>query len=233
MPSSSHDITESGHSVRYKVYVEKGRKPKIKFCIGFDAADPVPEREWDQFRSDGDPDAAVRAAVLESQGKKKVTAASLLHGESAGHFNCAGPSQGPSQPIGVREISSLSELNHSADGPALQPGWGFAERMAERERQEEAWAQQDQRHEAATARRGETREANRVAERDKIFELIKEPMSKLAALERALPDIVSAGAAEVTRVLSSHADLPLVARTEAAAAAGLRAAAERLKLAGE
>ena len=63
MPTSSHDITESGQSVRYKVYVEKGRKPKIKFCIGFHAADPTPEREWDQFRSDRDPEAAVRAAV--------------------------------------------------------------------------------------------------------------------------------------------------------------------------
>ena len=226
MPTSSHDITESGQSVRYKVYVEKGRKPKIKFCIGFHAADPTPEREWDQFRSDRDPEAAVRAAVLELQGKKKATAATLLHGESAGHFNCAGPSQGLSQPIGIREILSLGELNHSADGPALQPGWGFAERMAERQQQEEAWAEREQQHATATARRAETREANRVAERDKIFELIKEPTLKLAALERAVPGMVAAGATEVTRVLTSHTHLPLAARTEAAAVAGLRAAAD-------
>ena len=39
------DITEAGVAVRYKVYTEKKRKPKIKYCIGFNAADPMPERE--------------------------------------------------------------------------------------------------------------------------------------------------------------------------------------------
>ena len=47
-----------------------------------------------------------------------------------------GMAAGPSQPIGVQELKSLSELNRSADGPALKPGWGFAEREAERERKE-------------------------------------------------------------------------------------------------
>ena len=52
-----------GSAVRYKVYPEKKRKAKIKLCVRFDPDDPKPEREWDQFRDDGDPEAAVRAAA--------------------------------------------------------------------------------------------------------------------------------------------------------------------------
>ena len=37
MSSGPHDTTVSGVIVRYKIYAEKNRKPKIKFCIGFDA----------------------------------------------------------------------------------------------------------------------------------------------------------------------------------------------------
>ena len=98
------DITVAGLNVRYKVYPEKKKKPKIKYCIGFDKDDPTPEREWDQFRSDEDPEAAVRNAV-------KIDST-----------DSAGQSQGVSQPIGKRELTSLDELNRAADGPALQPG---------------------------------------------------------------------------------------------------------------
>ena len=66
------DIVEAGVSVRYKVYPEKKRKPKIKYCIGFDDANPTPEREWAQFRDDGDPDAAVRGAVRKELGTAGV-----------------------------------------------------------------------------------------------------------------------------------------------------------------
>ena len=51
------DITVAGLNVRYKVYPEKKKKPKIKYCVGFDKSNPTPEREWEQFRSDKDPDA--------------------------------------------------------------------------------------------------------------------------------------------------------------------------------
>ena len=67
MASGPHDIVSSadGSAVRYKVYSypEKKRKSKIKLCVRFDLDDPKPEREWDQFRDDGDPEAAVRAAA--------------------------------------------------------------------------------------------------------------------------------------------------------------------------
>ena len=65
MASGPHDIESSldGSAVRYKVYPEKKRKSKIKLCVRFDPDDPKPEREWDQFRDDGDPEAAVRAAA--------------------------------------------------------------------------------------------------------------------------------------------------------------------------
>ena len=101
------DITVAGLNVRYKVYPEKKKKPKIKYCIGFDEDSPTPERDWDQFRSDKDPEAAVRDAV-----------------ESATSADSASQLQGVSQPIGRRELASLDELNHAADGPALQPGCG-------------------------------------------------------------------------------------------------------------
>ena len=65
MASGPHDIVSSadGSAVRYKVYPEKKRKAKIKLCVRFDPEDPKPEREWDQFRDDGDPEPAVRAAA--------------------------------------------------------------------------------------------------------------------------------------------------------------------------
>jgi len=65
MASGPHDIVSSadGSAVRYKVYPEKKRKAKIKLCVRFDPDDPKPEREWDQFRDDGDPEAGVRAAA--------------------------------------------------------------------------------------------------------------------------------------------------------------------------
>ena len=65
MASGPHDIVSSadGSAVRYKVYPEKKRKSKIKLCVRFDPDDPKPEREWDQFRDDGDPEAAVRVAA--------------------------------------------------------------------------------------------------------------------------------------------------------------------------
>ena len=65
MASGPHDIVSSadGSAVRYKVYHEKNRKPKVKLCVRFDPDDPKPEREWDQFRDDGDPEAAVRVAA--------------------------------------------------------------------------------------------------------------------------------------------------------------------------
>ena len=65
MASGPHDIVSSadGSAVRYKVYPEKKRKAKIKLCVRFDRDDPKPEREWDQFRDDGDPEVAVRAAA--------------------------------------------------------------------------------------------------------------------------------------------------------------------------
>ena len=85
-----------------RFYPEKKKKPKING--GFDKDDPTPEREWDQFRSDEDPEAAVRNAV-------KIDST-----------DSTGTSQGVSQPIGKRELTSLDELNRAADGPALQPG---------------------------------------------------------------------------------------------------------------
>ena len=65
MASGPHDIVSSadGSAVRYKVYPEKKRKSKIKLCVRFDPNDPKPEREWEQFRDDGDPEAAVRVAA--------------------------------------------------------------------------------------------------------------------------------------------------------------------------
>ena len=57
-PSGPHDIVSSvdNSAVRYKVYPDKKakKKPVIKFCVNFDADDPQPERDWEQFRDDGD-----------------------------------------------------------------------------------------------------------------------------------------------------------------------------------
>ena len=82
MSSGPHDITSSvdGSAVQYKVYTEKKKKPKIKFCVDFDAADPQPEREWEQFRDDGDAEAAVRAAAR----RVKSGAAPTQHAEARG-----------------------------------------------------------------------------------------------------------------------------------------------------
>ena len=140
------DITVAGLNVRYKVYPEKKKKPKIKYCIGFHEDSPTPERDWDQFRSDKDPEAAVRDAV-----------------ESATSADSASQLQGVSQPIGRRELASLDELNHAADGPALQPGWGAAEQQAQREREQAAWAERQQRQAEAAAARRQSREANEKA----------------------------------------------------------------------
>ena len=68
-----------------------------------------------------------------------------------------------SQPIGRRELASLDELNHAADGPALQPGWGVAEQQAQREREQAAWAERQQRQAEAAAARRQSREANEKA----------------------------------------------------------------------
>ena len=136
------DITVAGLHVRYKVYPEKKKKPKIKYCIGFDKDDQTPEREWDQFRSDEDPEAAVRNAV-------KIDST-----------DSAGQSQGVSQPIGKRELTSLDELNRAADGPALQPGLGVAEQQAQREREQAAWAERQRKQAEADAARRQTRQAN-------------------------------------------------------------------------
>ena len=84
------DITVAGLNVRYKVYPEKKKKPKIKYCIGFDKNDPTPEREWDQFRSDKDPETAVREAM-----------------EEPGEVPGGGARLSVSQPIGSRELQSL------------------------------------------------------------------------------------------------------------------------------
>jgi|EP00966_Prymnesium_polylepis_P111269 hypothetical protein len=58
------DIDVSGTAVRYKVYARKGRKPLIKYCVGFSQTNPEPERTLQQFSDAGDPEAAVRAVVL-------------------------------------------------------------------------------------------------------------------------------------------------------------------------
>ena len=55
----AHDIVESG--VRYKVHPEQGRQPKIKFSMQSDSGAHKPERQWPQFRSTDDPEAAVKA----------------------------------------------------------------------------------------------------------------------------------------------------------------------------
>lgn len=75
MASGPHDIVSSadGSAVRYKVYPEKNRKAKIKLCVRFDPEDPKPEREWNQFRDDGDPEAAVRLAARRMLGGSAPT----------------------------------------------------------------------------------------------------------------------------------------------------------------
>ena len=54
-----------------------------------------------------------------------------------------------------RDLQSLSELNRSADGPALQPGWGFAEERARRENEKAEAAAMRQKHASDTAARRE------------------------------------------------------------------------------
>jgi hypothetical protein len=111
MSSGPHDTTVNGVLVRYKIYAEKNRKPKIKFCVGFDVQDPMPEREWEQLRSDGNAEAVVQEAAQKLLGN--------------GRSSAGGGEAGPSQPIGPREQASLQELNSAADGPAMEFGFGI------------------------------------------------------------------------------------------------------------
>ena len=70
--------------VRYKVYPEKNRKPKIKYCIGFDPEHPAPEREWEQMRADGDAEAAVREAVRKECGASEPAAVASMSNKALG-----------------------------------------------------------------------------------------------------------------------------------------------------
>ena len=198
-------------------------KTGCKYCIGFDAADPTPEREWFQFRDEGDHDAAVRAAVrtrlgdagvpLNAEGSATVLTVSVVTGMAAG----------PSQPIGVQELKSLSELNRSADGPALKPGWGFAEREAERERKEAEWAARQEKHAADVAARRERREEKEREEREKTMALIEEPWRRLREQAAAIPEIAMAAVSASAAAMLVRPDAPMSDRVEAAEAAGRKA----------
>jgi hypothetical protein len=56
------DLVEAGVPARYRVYQEVGRKPKVKYCIGFGSAE---QSDWQQIRTDDEPDAFVRRKVRE------------------------------------------------------------------------------------------------------------------------------------------------------------------------
>ena len=108
MSSGPHDTTVSGVIVRYKIYAEKNKKPKIKFCVGFDVQNPTPEREWDQFRSDGDAEAVVQEAAQKLLGNNDRVS--------------GGAEAGPSQPIGPREQAELAALERDFIAcPSAQP----------------------------------------------------------------------------------------------------------------
>ena len=207
------DITVAGLNVRYKVYPEKKKKPKIKYCIGFDEDSPTPERDWDQFRSDKDPEAAVRDAV-----------------ESATSADSASQLQGVSQPIGRRELASLDELNHAADGPALQPGWGAAEQQAQREREQAAWAERQQRQAEAAAASRQSREANEKARFEGLVMPIIEDHRRTLEFAKELHhtrvvehEAANAGVSAAVAKMAALQDQPLSSRLEAAAQAAVTA----------
>mmetsp|Transcript_35698 Transcript_35698/g.76212 ORF Transcript_35698/g.76212 Transcript_35698/m.76212 type:complete len:240 (-) Transcript_35698:307-1026(-) len=72
-----------GTAVQYKVYARKGRNPQIKYFIGWDEANPTPERQWTQFSEAGDAEAAVRRRV--EQQLRSASAAPESGGSSSGN----------------------------------------------------------------------------------------------------------------------------------------------------
>ena len=57
------DIVEAGVAARYHVYIEKRRKPKIRYCIGFS---PDAASDWIDVRTDEDAEAFVRRCVRDA-----------------------------------------------------------------------------------------------------------------------------------------------------------------------
>ena len=195
-----------------RFYPEKKKKPKIKYCIGFDKDNLTPEREWDQFRSDEDPEAAVRNAV-------KIDST-----------DSTGTLQGVSQPIGKRELTSLDGLNRAADGPALQPGWGVAEQQAQREREQAAWAERQRKQAEADAARRQTRQANEKGRLDSLVTPILDDHRRTLEWAEELHharvvahEAANAGVSAAVAKMAALQDQPLRSRMEAAAQAAVTA----------
>ena len=214
-PSGPHDIVSSvdNSAVRYKVYPDKKakKKPVIKFCIGFDADDPKPEREWEQFRDDGDAEVAVRAAARKVLGGSRPTE----HGDR-------------------REAAFLRWQQEQQDqAEHLEATRG--ERELEQAERDAAWRERQRQHGAAMheyqerqalagAARKATREANT---KEEVMALVQpfinhadEAIARHHSTLDTLPKIVAAGSVAAANTLSAQQDRPLDERRAAAAEAG-------------
>ena len=131
MSSGPFDIVVGDLSIRYKVYKEKKRKDKVKYCVGFDPASPTPERDWDQTRADGNPEEAVRAAVQSASDTRESKRARTLLGELESDFGTAWqlpqpPQQQQPPPEPPPPQQQRMPLQKSRELPPLQPSTAAA-----------------------------------------------------------------------------------------------------------
>ena len=116
------DVRVGGSLVRYKVYPEKKRKAKIKFCIGFDPENPTPEREWQQIRSDGDAEDAIRAEISSTRQGSSTDdvhrTGDGMPGSAAG-AQIGSSSAGYAEPATQMEISEDEEQASERLGPSV------------------------------------------------------------------------------------------------------------------
>ena len=142
----------------------------------------------------------------------------LMAFENAALGSSSTPQQAP-LPL-MRDLQSLSQLNRTADGPALRPGWGFAEERARRENDKAEAAAFRERHNSDVAARRER--AARWG--DATFALIQEPWEQLRKrhwwLYKSLPEVASAGLIAAEAKLAEVSDLPAEEQTASAKVAG-------------
>lgn len=163
----------------------------------------------------------------------------LLGSEELLELEGAGPSREPPLAL-ARELQSLSELNRSADGVALQPGWGTAEARAKDEAAAAENAARLERHESSiAARRERVLLARALGSRG--FSLIQESWERLyaqhwqhyAALSKVTDAAVAAAEASVAPGDSSEEERAALAKAageralEAAWAAAIRPPTDR------
>jgi hypothetical protein len=168
--------------------------------------------------SSSEPSSFATAIEPEAQRRRLLNRDELMAFENASLGSSSTPQQAP-LPL-MRDLQSLSQLNRSADGPALRPGWGFAEERARRENDKADAAAFRERHNSDVAARRER--AARWGEAT--FALIQEPWEQLRKrhwwLYKSLPEVTSAGLTAAEAKLAEVSDLPAEEQTASAKVAG-------------